>query len=197
METFEERANGVRPIVMTGTLFLIAAVVFFAAAAPRAEGTDATHASAVVPIGTLSFTKTVPPGMVNVLGLDPEADAFFHSLDEKFKLVVIGAYAEKNEYLAFVEDMKAGKPHKLPDLAVVAITRKMPEESYDGKKTAKEMKRYVSWFTLATNTKPLAYAMELKANQTFKKKLGRDLRFAYDVGEFSKIFNRTTTSLSV
>jgi hypothetical protein len=178
-------------------LMLSLVVVFTNKMSIAGEEKSKNMKGTTVSIGDLDFTELAPVGMVNVLGLDPKADAFFNSLDKSFKLIVIGAYCHKDDYMTFVNAMNNKQYKQIPNIAVVAIPKEMHKKSYDRKSATREMKRYINWFTLATNTKPLAYGMEIKANSSFKKKLDLDLDFSYKVGKFSKIFNQTTSSLAV
>jgi hypothetical protein len=179
------------------TIMAALAIIIAMAVSPAAYAAgDTADSLRKVPIGTLSFSETAPEGMVSVLGKDPTADAFLASLDEKFKLVVIGAYAKEKDFEDFTRAMKSGEFMPIPNIALVTIPRKMPEKSFDGKAALKEIKRYVSWFTLATNTGAIALGFEVSANSSLTKKLGRNFEFAYRTGKHTKIFNQTPTSLS-
>jgi hypothetical protein len=184
-------------LVKSLALCLIAGFIFFLTLCFEVKeinaAGDAVHKTS---IGALSFSETMPDGMVSVLGKDPSADAFLKSLDEKFKLVVIGAYAKEKEFEEFVSAMKGGEFMPIPNIALVTIPRKMPEKSFDGKAALKEIKRYVSWFTLATNTGAIALGFEVQANSSLTKKLGKNFGFSYRTGKHTKIFNQTPTSLS-
>ncbi|MDR2461393.1 MAG: hypothetical protein LBE38_11565 [Deltaproteobacteria bacterium] len=148
-------------------------------------------------VGNLDLTLMCPEGMVPVLGLSPRGDAFFYSLNEKFKLIVLGAYARPEEYLDFVAAMERGEFRHVPNIALITVPRKMGEKSYDAKGATKELKRYVRWFTLATNTKPIAWGFEIKANKVLEKKLGMDFDFSYRTSGHTKIFNQSPTSVGM
>ena len=142
-------------------------------------------------------TYFAPDGLQNIWGLDTDADDFLRSLNKNFKLVVLGAYGNPAEFLAFVEKVRSGQPAAVPRIALFSTTRKMPEKSYAGKKAENEFTRYARWFGLATNTRIIALGFEVKANGILKKKLGVDLDFEYALGSHTKVFEKYKGSLSV
>ncbi|MDR2612400.1 MAG: hypothetical protein LBG06_06085 [Deltaproteobacteria bacterium] len=176
-----------------------AAAALSAGPAPAAggAGAGAEVSMATAKVGEFTLNMTAPEGMSPVMGLCPAGDEFLYLMNERFKLVVLAAYADPAEYQEFCRAMERGEYRPVPNIALVSVPRKMHERSYDGKGTAKELKRYVSWFTLATNTRLIALAFESKANKALKKKLGRDLDFSYKLGELTGVFHRTPSSLGV
>jgi hypothetical protein len=167
-----------------------------ASAAPPAAS-DGGPVVAKASVGEFSLSMIPPAGMTLVTGLCPAGDKFLYLLNERFKLVVLAAYADAEVYKDFCNAMTRDEYRPVPNIALVTVPRKMHERSYDGKRTAKELKRYVTWFTLATNTRLIALGFEAKANSAMSKKIGYDLDFSYDLGDASKVFHRTPSSLGI
>jgi hypothetical protein len=185
---------------MTGSPAFLAAAAWAAlavAGAAWAAPADQEPAPASVKVGEFTVNLLPPEGMSPVMGLNPKADRFLYRMDERFKLVVLAAYADPEVYLDFCEAMERGEHRTVPNIALVAVPRKMKERSYDGPRAAKEIKRYVTWFSLATNTRLIAMAFERKANSALTKKLGVDLDFEYRVGKLTQVFYRTPSSLGI
>ncbi|MDR2354318.1 MAG: hypothetical protein LBF22_14405 [Deltaproteobacteria bacterium] len=147
-------------------------------------------------VGMLSLNLVPPEGLVPIIGLSPEGDAFLGTLNEKFKLIVLGAYANPAEYLNFVAKMKQGVFCPLPNIALISIPRKMPTKVFDGMAAQKEMARYVKWFSRANN-RPVAALLEFKANGKLSEKLGMSLDFSYRPGKQTEIYDKTADSLSL
>ncbi|MDR3154356.1 MAG: hypothetical protein LBW85_08855 [Deltaproteobacteria bacterium] len=172
---------------------VLASGLLFGGPAAAADGPAAGAAR----VGEFTVNLAAPEGMSLVTGLCPKGDEFLYRMNERFKLVVLAAFARPDEYLDFCRAMERGEFRNVPNIALVTVPRKMHERSYDGKRTAKEIKRYVSWFTLATNTRIIALGLEGKANRSLTRKLGHDLDFTYALGDYTRVFHRTPTSLGV
>jgi hypothetical protein len=158
---------------------------------PPAPGAGVGH------VGDLDVSLVPPEGLAPVFGLCAAGDRFLYLMNERFKLVVLAAYARPEEYRDFCSAMERGEYRQVPNIALVSVPRRMRERSYDAARTAKEIKRYVSWFSLATNTRLIALGMENRANAALKRKLGVDLDFTYRLGDGSKVFHRTPNSLGI
>jgi hypothetical protein len=167
------------------------------ATAPGALADGGPNVVGVAHVGELALNLVPPDGMSLVSGLNASGDRFLYLMNERFKLVVLAAYARIDEYQEFCQAMERGEYRPVPNIALVAVPRRMHSRSYDAVRTAKEIKRYVTWFTLATNTRLIAVGMEGKANRELRKKLGVDLDFTYKLGKASKVFHRTPSSLGV
>ncbi|MDR1314566.1 MAG: hypothetical protein LBQ12_12970 [Deltaproteobacteria bacterium] len=161
------------------------------AADPPPEGSSVGH------VGDFDVNLIPPEGMAPVFGLCAAGDRFLYQMNERFKLVVLAAYADPDLYRDFCEAMVKGEYRQVPNIALVSVPRRMSERSYDGPRTAKEIKRYVSWFSLGTNTRLIAVGLENRANAALTKKLGTDLDFTYRLGDASRVFHRTPSSLGI
>jgi hypothetical protein len=148
-------------------------------------------------VGDLDLALVPPEGLSPVYGLCAKGDRFLYLMNERFKLIVLAAYARPDEYRDFCSAMERGEYRQVPNIALVSVPRRMQERSYDAARTAKEIKRYVSWFTLATNTRLIALGMENRANAALTKKLGVNLDFTYRLGDGSRVFHRTPSSLGI
>lgn len=149
-------------------------------------------------MGDLSLNLIPPPDLSPVNGLSAAGDAFLASLNERFKLIVLAAYARPDEYLDFIDALQNGRPVNVPAIALVATTRRMPDKSVDAKGAEKEIKKLINWISLAINTRPIAAGFESGANAKMTKELGVNLDFSYALGreKGTRIFNETARSLS-
>ncbi|MDR2198345.1 MAG: hypothetical protein LBR53_02600 [Deltaproteobacteria bacterium] len=166
----------------------------------KAEGGSASEGEGVVStyqLGDVLVTYFAPEGMRNLWGLNPDADDFFRAMNPRFKLVVLGAYGNPEEFLEFVRGLKAGEKAKLPKIAILSTTRSMPEKSYAGERAKRQFTKYARWFGAATTTRIVAFGFEVKANSYLKSKLGVDLDFSYDLKKATGVFDRGPGSLSV
>ncbi|MDR2340106.1 MAG: hypothetical protein LBF40_08245 [Deltaproteobacteria bacterium] len=180
-------------------VFFLACALGLPAGAIRAEDDTSPKGKVVstYQLGNVLVTYFAPDGLQNLWGLDPAADDFFRTLNAKFKLVVLGAYGNPEEFLEFVRKVKAGEPTPVPRIALFTTTRRMPEKSYVGKSAKKQFDKYVNWFGLATNTGIIAFGFEVKANGIIEDKLGVDLDFSYKLGKFTKVYEKGEGYISV
>ncbi|MDR2404765.1 MAG: hypothetical protein LBE27_00135 [Deltaproteobacteria bacterium] len=191
--------NRVGFFLLTALLALLSgALMALSPVKAMAAGEDApTKVISTYQIGEVLVTYFAPDGFKNLWGLDPDADDFLRSLNTHFKLLVLGAYGNPEEFLEFVRQVKAGEPTKIPRMALFTTTRKMNQKSYVGKSAKKQLDKYNTWFGLATSTSLVAFGFEVKANGILRKKLGKDLDFSYDVNKYSKVYEKTPSSISV
>jgi hypothetical protein len=202
---FFRRVLGAGPKAFLGARLAAGALALSALAFPLAGPALADDAKGGPPgriqstfqLGEVLVTYFAPEGLQNLWGLDDVSDEFFRGLDAKFKLRVLGAYGDPEEFLAFLAKLKAGEPVSLPRVALFSTTRRMPEKSYRGKSAEKEFTKYFRWFGFATGTGVVALGFEVKANGILEDKLGVDLDFSYDLGKFSKVYERGDGFLSV
>jgi hypothetical protein len=161
---------------------------------PGAEAQSEAPGEALVGEALVKFKA--PNGLARVDGLDPKADEFLESLKKRFRLRVLAVYAEPTEYERFVQGLANRRASFIPRLALVSVPTRMDKKSYDQKAIKKEKRRYREWFSLAVNTRPLAWLMGRKANSRLKDKLGLDVGFSYKTGEETRRFDERDRSLS-
>jgi hypothetical protein len=147
-------------------------------------------------VGQVEITLIGPAGLERVDGLDPSADKFIASLVERFKLRVLALYAEPESFKYFASGLVAGQPRTIPRLAMITVPTRMDKKSYDEKAIAKEKRRYREWYSLAINTRPLAWYFGSKANDKLSEKLGVNVNFSYMTGKETRRFDEKDRSLS-
>lgn len=150
-----------------------------------------------VKVGKVSVGLTAPDGLSRVDGLVPEADAYIGTVARKFKLQILAVYADKSEWKKFTAAVKSGRATSIPPLALICVPSKMAKKSYSAKDVRKEFKKYVNWFGLAANTKPMAAVLTSQANAKLKEYMGRDLDFKYKTGPHTRKVSETSNSLSL
>jgi len=153
--------------------------------------------SASVEIGKVIVSLIGPEGLSRVDGGNAKADAYIKTLEPKFKLRVLGLYADPGQWKAFVDDASAGRPAAIPRFAMICVPAKMPRKSYDPAKMRKEFKKYDNWFSLAANNRVTAALLTSQGNKKLKEYMGVDIDFKFRSGDYSKKFSESSNSISV
>ncbi|MDR1395225.1 MAG: hypothetical protein LBK52_03510 [Deltaproteobacteria bacterium] len=147
-------------------------------------------------VGQVEIKLQAPAGLERVDGLDPAADEFTASLVERFKLRVLAVYAEPEAFRQFAAGLLRKEPRRIPRLAMITAPVRMDRKSYAAKDVAKEKRRFREWFSLAVNTRPLAWVFGRKANKKLSEKLGVDVKFSYTIGPETRRFDERERSVS-
>ncbi|MDR1578031.1 MAG: hypothetical protein LBT86_07385 [Deltaproteobacteria bacterium] len=182
-------ALGLALLVVWGTFSLVAW-------AKPPEGKNKPDSPSFAQVGDLTVQLVAPSDLVQVDGLVPAADAFVEAMKERFKLRVLGLYAEPEAFQFFAEGMANQRGRQIPRLALISVPTRMDKKKYDLKAVNKEKSRYREWFSLAVNTRPLAWIFGRKANTKLKEKLGVNLDFSYQTGDETGRFDERDRSLS-
>jgi hypothetical protein len=147
-------------------------------------------------VGQVKVELVGPAGLDRVDGLNPAADAFIESLKELFKLRVLAVYAEPQAYENFASGLASHNGRSIPRLGIITATTRMEKKSYDAKGLIKEKRRYRERFSLAINTRPLAWLFGRKANKKLEEKLGLNVGFSYKTSQETGRFDERDRSLS-
>jgi hypothetical protein len=147
-------------------------------------------------VGEVLIKLVGPQGLTQVDGLDPQADEFILSLRQSFKLRILAIYAEPISYTHFSQGLANHQGRLIPRLALISVTTRMDKKSYDPKQVKKEKSRFRELFSLAVNTRPLAWLFGRRANKKLKEKLGLDLGFSYTTGDETRRFDERDRSVS-
>lgn len=175
---------------------ILATLAFGAVKSPKEPEKPLEISPTAALVGAAKVELLAPTGLIRVDGQDPKGDEFIESLKERFKLRVLAVYADPNEYRDFVAGLSKGQGSLIPRLALISVPTRMDKKSYDPKAVIKEKKRYREWFSLAINTRPLAWLFGRKANSKLKDKLGLNVGFEYQTGQETGRFDEKDRSLS-
>ncbi|MDR1085502.1 MAG: hypothetical protein LBP22_11785 [Deltaproteobacteria bacterium] len=147
-------------------------------------------------VGEIEIKLVGPQNMKRVDGLNPAADQFIASMVDRFKLRVLAVYAEPQSFLNFADGLSTGQGRTIPRMAMITVPSRMDKKSYDEKAVNKEKRRYREWYSLAINTRPIAWFFARKANTKLSEKLGLDVNFTYLTGRDTRRFDEKDRSLS-